>query len=102
MPSQSSSTLLPFASNAAGFASAGSLHSVESQQSPSHVENPSPSRSSFSSTAPLQFWSTPSPQISATGMTWPSQLPQRPPSVHFCSPETHGPTPIVSGLPVKD
>jgi hypothetical protein len=45
VPSQSSSKLLPGASNAPGLTSFGALHSVESQQSPPHVVMPSPSAS---------------------------------------------------------
>ena len=72
VPLQSSSIELPAASNAPGLTSAGSLHSVESQQSPPQVVTPSPSASTSSSAAPLQLLSTPSEQFSAAGTTCPS------------------------------
>src|SRR5262245_50403118 len=83
-PSQSSSTMLPAASNAPGFTSSGlpqpSL--VESQQSPPHVVKPSPSLSTSSSVMPLQLSSTPLPHTSPLGVTSPSQLPHVPPESH--------------------
>ena len=70
-PSQSSSTMLPGASNAPALTSAGLAHpsAVESQQSPPHVVKPSPSASTFSSVVPLQLSSMPLPQISPFGTT---------------------------------
>src|SRR5512143_2300523 len=69
MPSQSSSTMLPAASNAPGLTSLGSPQPsvVASQQSPPHVVKPSPSASASSSTWPLQLSSMPFPQISPLG-----------------------------------
>src|SRR5688572_8982007 len=100
MPLQSSSTLLPGASNAPALTIAGFEHSVESQQSPPHVVMPSPSRSSSSSSAPLQLLSTPSPQSSCEGAISPSHLPQRPVGSQRRVPPLHGPTPSVPSTPV--
>src|SRR5262245_41061614 len=85
VPLQSSSKPLPGASNADGLTAAGLLHSVESQQSPppgpAQVVKPSWSRSSISSTEPLQLLSIASPQNSAWGTTSPVQLPHCPAGV---------------------
>ena len=104
-PLQSSSRLLPGASNAPPFTSSGLVHSVESQQSGGdtpgtpHVVKPSWSRSASSSAMPLQLLSMPSVQFSATGSTWPSHWPHTPAAPHVRWPAAHGPTPFVSSGP---
>src|SRR5512143_671901 len=102
MPSQSSSTMLPGASNAPGLTSFGSPQPsvVASQQSPPHVVKPSPSASASSSTMPLQLSSTLLPQTSPVGTTSPAHAPQLPPLSHVCVPPVHGPTPCVPDAPV--
>src|SRR5687767_4053623 len=101
MPSQSSSTVLPGASNDPGLTSFGSPQPsvVASQQSPPHVVNESPSASASSSTMPLQLSSTLFAQSSPFGGVSPRHGPQFPVASHVCVPPVQGPTPCVLGSP---
>src|ERR1043165_1599369 len=100
-PSQSSSTMLPGASNAPGLTSFGSPQPsvVASQQSPPHVVKPSASASRFSSTSPLQLSSSALPHSSPRGTTSPLHGPQLPLASHVSVPDTQGLTPCVPAAP---
>src|SRR5690242_2678954 len=101
MPSQSSSRALPGASNAPGLTRLGSAAQVvESQQSPSHAPQPSPSRSGPSSITPSQSSSVALVQLSSAGSCCPSQAVQIRSQVQVVMPPLQSPTPLVPAGPV--